>query len=182
MIKTRGGQGTAENYIPDLPNLKVGLDIDHRTRIHLINILRDMQANRYTKNEALEKNKKERDDKKRSRPDNGPDKRVTIRDTLAEIDMFQTEHLKLREFVQKQQQLIANLHKRLKTVEALLTSHLQMDGSPAPSADVISSAILSTSASLESRGSASLKDDIEEVDKMCLACNKVVRNCKCFDD
>src|SRR5829696_1754827 len=102
MIKTRGGQGTAENYIPDLPNLKVGLDIDHRTRIHLINILRDMQANRYTKNEALEKNKKERDDKKRSRPDNGPDKRVTIRDTLAEIDMFQTEHLKLREFVQKQ--------------------------------------------------------------------------------
>lgn len=148
-----------------------------------------MERSRH-RNEALEKYKKEREDKnasypersqdkKRSHPDNdNPDKskRVTIRDAIAEIDMFQTEHLKLREEVNLQKRLLGHLHKRLKMLEQKFENHVSMDGSSAPSAEVIGSALLSLSST------PSLKDDIEEVEKMCLACNKAVSLCKCFDD
>ena len=181
-------------YVPDLPVINVSRDIDHRTRIHLIHLLRDMQANRYTKNEALEKYKKEREDKKASYPepaqdkkryhpdnadpDKGQKKRVTVRDALSEIDMFQTEHLNLRKEVDLQKRLIGNLHRRLKELETKFNNHISMDGSSADAAS-IGSALLSLSSN---QLDPTPKDDIEEVEKMCLACNKAVSLCKCFDD
>lgn len=158
----------------DEPHLRVSADIHPTTFYNVREILRMMQRER-TRNTSLEK---AREDKKRSNPDNAdPDngkKRVTIRDALSEIDMFQTEHLKLREFVQTQQRLIGNLHKRVKWLESTLSCHLQMDGSSAPSVESISSAVQSL---------GSLKDEIEEVpEEKCTCCLKVISVCKCFDD
>lgn len=175
----------------ETPHLRVSKDIDYRTAINIRETLRMMERER-NRNDALEKYKKEREDKKasypakpdkkRSAPDSGPDKRVTIRDALAEIDMFQTEHLKLREQVALQQRLIGNLHKRLKWTENLITEHLSMNSSngtsSVPSAEVITSAVSSL---------ASLRDDIEEIPltqadpEKCTCCYKIIKDCKCFD-
>jgi hypothetical protein len=179
--------------IPDLPAIRVLKDTHPETQRVVINILRDMQANRYSKNEALEKYKKEREAKKASNPEHAqdkkrsrPDKSVQIPDLTGEITMFQEEHLKLQNQVALQQRLIGNLHKRVKQLESTLASHLEMGGPPAPSVEDITSAILLTSNSVESISECSTtpvpsqKD--EECSQICLACNKKQSICKCFDD
>lgn len=175
--------------IPDLPRILVG-DIDHRTRIHLVNLLRDMQNDRYKRNDALEKykedKKKKRDAEKASSDvpppadvDEPPSKkRLTVAAVMSEQSMFQEEHFKL---VERVGILQARLNKTIRVLIGLqrrFDEHVSLDSNGAtPVASITLSA-----GSLEESTPTPPKSSQPWLKQVCLACNKRNEDCKCFDD
>lgn len=166
-------------YVPDLPNLLVG-SIDHRTRIHLINLLRDMQRDRYTRNEALEKYKAEKS-KRPARTD--PEisgtppskKRITASQVMSEQEMFQAELLKL---VERVGMIEARQNKTIRVLAALqarFEEHVSLDSN---GATPVASITLSAGSQSEDGSNQSSK----KLPRTCLACNKSEDVCKCFDE
>lgn len=137
-MQTRGGQGTADINIisstrPEFyePHIWTLTDINHETRIHLVNLLRDMEKNRH-KNAALAAYKEEREGKKRPAPiddeqTEGPTpapKRVTIKEVMSEQQMFQEEHLKLAREHHQLKKIVLSLNSRLSVLEDRIKEHL----------------------------------------------------------
>jgi len=158
-MQTRGGQGTADEL-----HLRVPIDINPVTALHLKKLLGEMQDERY-KNKALEA---AREDKKPSPPSK---KRVTASDVMSEQQMFQEELLKLVERVgmieARQKKIILVLNR----LNQRFQDHVSLNSSSASIATPTTSSL----------GDIQSQNDMEDPDKTCLACNKVVRDCKCFD-
>mgnify|MGYP007089291866 CR=1 FL=1 len=163
-MQTRGGQGTAENIINSTnplfyePHLWVLKDIHPDTARYLQQQFREMDKERHS-NKSLEAAKKDSPPSK---------KRVTASEVMSEQQMFQEEHLKLVERVNlieaRQRKIIRVLH----ALDQKFQEHVSLDSPGATLAQ-------STTSSLGT-GSQPCLDDA------CLACNKLVRDCKCFDD
>lgn len=167
-MQTRGGQGTAENIINSTnpifyePHLWVLKDIHPDTARYLQQQFREMDKERHS-NKSLEAAKKDSPPSK---------KRVTASEVMSEQQMFQEEHLKLVERVNlieaRQRKIIRVLH----ALDQKFQEHVSLDSS--------SVALAASTTSSLGTGSQPTLDDIP--DKSCLACNKLVRDCKCFDD
>lgn len=167
-MQTRGGQGTAENRIISStnpifyePHLWVPKDIHPEIASNLINLFREMEKERH-KNTSLEKAKA---DKKDSPPSK---KRISASDVMSEQQMFQEELLKLVERIGMMEARQRKIIHVLNQLQARFHEHVSLDSSGVtPAASITSSVGESVP---------------EEVEKICLACNKVVRDCKCFED
>lgn len=163
-MTTRGGQGTADYIINSTnpifyePHLWVSKDIHPDTARFLQNQFREMDKERHS-NKALEAAKKDSPPSK---------KRVTASEVMSEQQMFQEELLKLVERVgmieARQRKIIRVLH----ALDQKFQEHVSLD-----SAGAITAASITSSSGGGSQPS---------LDDACLACNKLVRDCKCFDD
>lgn len=167
-MQTRGGQGTAENIINSTnpifyePHLWVLKDIHPDTARYLQQQFRDMDKERHS-NKSLEAAKKDSPPSK---------KRVTTSDVMSEQQMFQEEHLKLLERVNLIEARQRKIIRVLNALDQKFREHVSLD---LPSATPVESSISSLGASTNGSTSGTLNDS-------CLACNKLVRDCKCFDD
>lgn len=180
-MTTRGGQGTAENIISSTnpifyePHLWVPKDIHPDTARHVQTILREMEKSRNT-NAALEKRRLDEDEKKSSPPSK---KRITASDVMSEQQMFQEELLKLVERVGRVEARQNKMIRVLNSLQQRFQEHISLD---LPGATPVEN----TTSSL---GIGDTTTDQQEQDgnrisvvANCLACNKLVRDCKCFDD
>lgn len=150
------------------PHLRVPKDINPKTALHLRSILGDMDRSR-KRNDALEEASV-----KRSKPQ---EPRVTVKEAMSEIQMFQDEHLKLQKEHHLLKKMVLNLERRLSHTEHLLGTMLQ-DGSALAAEGIMSlnkstssSEILLVTQSLDSNG----------VEERCTCCEKPLSVCKCFD-
>lgn len=153
------------------PHIWVNQDIDHRTRIHLINLLRDMERSRNS-NAALEESKKKREAPTPSPPSK---KRITATTVMAEQEMFQEEHLKLLERVGRMEARLNKTIRVLAALQARFEEHVSLDSN---GATPVASITLSAGSQNEDGSNQSSK----KLPRTCLACNKSEDVCKCFDE
>lgn len=170
-MTTRGGQGTAEKIISSTnpifyePHLWVPKDIHPEIASNLINLFREMEKERH-KNTSLEKAKA---DKKDSPPSK---KRISASDVMSEQQMFQEELLKLVERVGRVEARQNKMIRVLNSLQQRFQEHVSADLPSATPVESITSSL----------GIGDTTTDQQDPDKICLACNKLVRDCKCFDD
>lgn len=172
-MTTRGGQGTAEKIISSTnpifyePHLWVPKDIHPEIASNLINLFREMEKERH-KNTSLEKTKA---DKKDSPPSK---KRISAADVMSEQEMFQEELLKVVERIGRVEARQNKIIRVLNGLQQRFQEHISLD---LPGATDVTPTISLT-------GSQDSSSPMKEIctDKTCLACNKVVRDCKCFED
>lgn len=167
-MQTRGGQGTAENIISSTnpifyePHLWVPKDIHPDTARHVQTILKEMEKSRHS-NAALEKRRSDANVVQEGTPPSK--KRVTVSEVMSEQQMFQEELLKLVERVGMMEARQRKMIHVLNQLQARFQEHVSLDSSGVTPAASITSSVGES-----------------DPDKSCLACNKLVRDCKCFDD
>lgn len=159
------------------PHIWVPKDINPKTALHLQSILRDMDRSR-KRNDSLEEASV-----KRSKPQ---EPRVTVKEAMSEIQMFQEEHLKLQKEHHLLKKMVLNLEKRLSQTENLLQRCIDNPDLFALAAAGTTSLRSSTQTCEILRVTPSLDSNVDEA--ICTCCGKLVdgplkhQNCKCFDD
>lgn len=152
------------NPIFSEPHLWVSKDIHPETARALISLFKSMDKERKS-NKALEEAREQREAQKKESPPSK--KRITASEVMSEQQMFQEELLKVVERLgmveARQRKIIRVLH----DLNQRFQEHTSIDSLGV-------TPVGSTTSSLGT-GSQPCLDDV------CLACNKVVRDCKCFD-